>query len=431
MTKQSAGPAPKQAQQAGPGAYFGVPQLGTASRLIKDDANESLGLKGSATAMAPGADVKIDFTTLDQFDIVAGLKLIMTTSGTWTEGMGETLTLSPFFPATIVRNVSLKLQAAYSTINLTGPLHAIAQAFRPMWGGNQLAQLAPEPLCETVRTPTALTGSTPVVSGTEYTLDTVIDMPMGQWFDEYYELDLAGRPVGAPIYDTFVSPTFMAAEARKVTPAVTLAGALGITDGLDSPLVASPEDTTSLFSGGTFTASLYRDAWWMSGNPAANPRTHPWLYSRDMITTPTKGQAVVKNLIQDTNTGVGQVLSLWGFVWDPQANQGLGGIVPFSSIERFELVKGGSLQTFDIVPKLLSNRMNTLYGGTIQSNFPDGVFVVDFAKNPQGGRISNSGAVNTYVINGVTLNIHFKAGYAPSATSTCYMGVEALKIVTS
>jgi hypothetical protein len=55
----------------------------------------------------------------------------------------------------------------------------------------------------------------------------------------------------------------------------------------------------------------------------------------------------------------------------------------------------------------------------------------DFAMNQDGGYLTNANAINTYLLNGVSLNIRFNAGSVPGSRATVYLGVEALKLVTS
>ena len=60
-----------------------------------------------------------------------------------------------------------------------------------------------------------------------------------------------------------------------------------------------------------------------------------------------------------------------------------------------------------------------------------GAFVFDFALCEDGGYMTNAFAINTYLVNGVSLNIRFKSTAVPSSTATVYLGVEALKLATS
>jgi hypothetical protein len=399
-----------------PGQLFGVPKYSTQRRMVPDNQNQSLG----ATPLA-GSQVPVQTGKLDQLDIVGGIKQYQQQAGTWTAGEGKTLHNSPFGIAASILQSQYKLQAAYNTFNLTGPLASLIQGYRPMWGsrtpGQALATVDP------------FAAHTAVTSGS--TQNYHVDIPFAVKFDEYFDLTAQGDP-RAKIYDALVTPMYMAAQARVVTPSVTLAPFMGAGNALGSPVTIATDDTTSTFTGGVESIQIYRDAWWTANNPAGNPVQYPWLYTRDYFTQPTQGQNQVGVLIQNTGVSVGQVLSLFGFIWDPAANSGFGQIVPFTDIESFELVTGGSLQNLKLSPQALQDRMFSRYPGIAGVGAWNlGAFVFDFALSEDGSYLTNAHAINTYLVNGVQLNITFNAGSAPSSNSTVYLGVEALKLATS
>lgn len=410
------------ASPAAQSSLFGVPKYGTQPRFVLDNQNQALGFTPVAASQ-----ISVQTGKLDQLDIVTGIKMYTQYNATWTN-TGSGLAVSPFFPASLIQQITFKLQAAYNTFNLTGPLAAIIQAYRPMWGSKQVGVAYPNSFAQL-----NLTAGKPTF-GTAFTGVYAIDIPFAIDFDEYYDLDIAGNPLNR--YDeVIVTPMYMAAQARVVTPTVTIAPALSTLDLLGAPVSRPASDTTSTFSaqaGGGI--EMYRDAYWTANNPASNPPQFPWIYTRDYYTQPTSGQGKVGVLIQNTGVSVGQVLSLWGFVWDPAANSGLGAIVPFSSISTYELIIGGSLQRVFESAQAMQDRLQSLYGfynSADETSFPSGIFVFDFMLSKDGAYTSNRDAINTYLVNGVQLNITFKAGNVPSSTATVYVGVEALKMATS
>lgn len=401
-----------------PGSVFGYPKYGTQWRLIPDAGNES-------TSVTPvqGSQVNLPTTRFDQLDIVRGWKLEVTYVGNWTHGSGKTLTVSPFFPANVVAQITVKLQAAYNTFNQTGPLAAIIQAFRPMWGAKGVGTTTPDRF--------ATIGTTLPTSGVDTTETMVIDVPASIKLDEYYDLDAQGNPT-RKLYDAIISPTYMAAQARTVVPTVTFNQGLAINDLLNAPVSGVTGDTTSTFTDGAVDAGFTRDAFWTANNPASNPPQFAWLYTRDYIQQPTNGQAKVSVLLQNTGISLGQILSIYGFVWDPALNGGQGGTTPLANIATFEVVTGGSLQNWLTDPALMTDRCRSLYGHTVSAELATAnAFVFDWAMDEEGGYLTNSYAINTYLVNGVALNITFNNGSAPSSTSTVYLGVEALKLATS
>ena len=293
-----------------------------------------------------------------------------------------------------------------------------------MWGNRQVGVTNPDVFCQF--------GKNNPTYGTDLTLNTNIDIPFAFMFDEYFDLTASGDPA-RKVYDAWISPFYMAAQARVVVPTITIAPQLATGDLLGSPVSRLGTDTTSTYTDPAMSFQVNRNAWWTASSAAGNPPQYPWLYTRDYFTQPTAGQGQVGCLIQNTGVSVGQVLSLYGFVWDPQANGGLGAVVPMSDIDSFELVTGGSLQNMYVTPQQLTDKMRSAYGWNDgdDSTVPDGAFVLDFALSEDGGYISNANAINTYLVNGVQLNIKFKSGSVPSSTSTVYLGVEALKLATS
>lgn len=407
-----------QNQGAAPGAgsLFRVPKYSTRRRFVPDTLNTAV-----TVSPAGAAQVNVPLTKLDQLDIVKAVKMSITgLVETWTN-TGAGLTVSPFFPASAIQQINFKLQAAYNSFNQTGPLASIIQAFRPIYGWRK----------DTYSNRFANPGGNPTF-GTAYTSPgLVIDVPLSFHFDEYYDLNAKGDPV-RKVYDALVSPQFMAAQARVVTPTVVLAPAMTASDLLGGPVARASADTTSTYALGTAgTLRVSRDAFWTANSIAANPPQYPWQYTRDYFTQPTSGQSPVTILIQNTGVSVGQVMSLYGFVWDPARNSGLGGVVPLSTaIQKIQVVTGGSLLNYEFTPTEIADRMSSMYG-TALANFPDGVFVLDFALAQDGGYLTNEECINTYLVNGVAVVITFVAGQVPSSSSTVYLGVEALKMATS
>lgn len=413
-----------QSQQLAPGQMFGVPKYGTQRRMVPDNQNQALG-----ATVASGSQTVLQTGKLDQLDIVQGEKLYGTWSGAYVNPSAGAFDPSPFGLAAAFASIQFKLQAAYNTFNLTGPLASIIQNYRPQWGSRVPAanNAVSDPFATNVNVLAG--GNTPA-------LPFHIDVPFAIKIDEYFDLTAQGDPA-RKILDAIVSPVYMAAQARVVMPTILLSPALSVDNGLIAP-VSQTGSQNGTFSGGAFSGTLLRDAYWTAANAAANPPQYPWLYTRDYFQQPTQGQGKVGVLIQNTGVSVGQVLSLWGFVWDPAAKDGLGDVVPLSSIAEFELVTGGSLQNLALTPQALEDRMwsrnpNLLTGicGPNGTATGPGAFVLDFALSADGAYLSNAEAINTYLVNGVQLNITFNTGSAPSSSATVYLGVEALKLATS
>ena len=228
----------------------------------------------------------------------------------------------------------------------------------------------------------------------------------------------------------------MAAQSRVIVPTITFAPGISTNDLYNSPVSAASGDTTSTYTGGVGQsgkiASIYRDAFWTGQNPASNPPEYAWMYTRDYFKNPTNGQQQSNALIQNTGVSVGQVLSLCTMTWDPAGNSNKGAPVALSDIDHFELVTGGTLQNQKVDPYMVEDRMRSLYGSDVATNLiAAGIFVFDFAKSECGNYYSNADVINTYVVNGVSLNTIFKTDGTPGSNAATYVGVEALKLATS
>lgn len=430
MTQAIAGTSPGATNSSAPapGSLFGWPKYGTQPRFVPDQANAAIGVAAGGVPLA-ASQTSLQTTRLDQLDIVMGEKLYVQYTGRWTN-TGTALANSPFFPASIFQQITIQLQAAYKTFNLTGPLAAIHQTFRPMWGNRQIGMLNPDKFCQL-----GLAAAGPTY-GSTLTANYAIDIPFSMHFDEYFDLDIEGNPT-RQLFDVHVSPTFMAAQARSVTPTITLAPQLTTNDLLGGPVSRPSSDTTSTYTLAAFAAQMQRNAYWTASSDVANPPQFPWLTTNDFFTMPTGGQNSVQCLIQNTGVSVGQVLALYGFIWDPGITTTFstgGGVVPFSAVSSYQLVQGGSLISIQETPQMLQDRLALNYGiyaGTKTASWPSGIFIFDFALSEDGCVITNKNAINTYLVNGVSLNINFNSGSAPGANATVYMGVEALKFATS
>lgn len=407
-----------------PGSLFGVPMYGTQPRLIPDSGNNSIG-----GTLSQGSSTTLPTTRLDQLDIVRGMKVNLQTTNTWTAGSLQTLTASPWFPGNTISNIRFQLQAAYNTFNLPGFMAAAMQAYRPMWGDSAVGTISPDNF--------AIFGQAPNLAGTATPENYIVDIPFAFKFDEYFDLTAEGAPVGpngqlSRYYDVICGVQYMAAQSRVVVPTITFAPGIASLDAFNSPVSKASADTTSTYTGSVSVGKMYRDAWWTGQNPASNPPEYSWMYTRDYFKNPTNGQQQSLALIQNTGVSVGQVMSLCVATWDPAANGGIGAPVPFSSIDHFELVTGGTLQNLRVDPSMVVDRMRSLYGSTAATNLTNAGFAVfDFAKSECGSYYSNADCINTYLVNGVSINTYFKSGSVPSSTAATYVGLEALKLATS
>lgn len=413
-----------------PGQYFRWPGVGARSKFVPDSNNASV-----VTTLSQGSQIAAKTIKLDNLDVVRSLLWIITYAGTWAAGSGKTLTDSPFFPANLLQELSVQFESSFQTFRLPGILAQAMQSYRPgMSGPNSLAQLAqngqwPANLVQAIGN----SGGNPNpqtslllpkgVSDATTSMTLAYEVPVSMKFDRYWELNDAGQPAGPPIADAIVSPMYMAANTRNVTPKLLYCPGLTSQDLLGGGVSIASTDTLSSFSG-TATALLYRDAWYPA-SMAASPPVYGWQYSRDYIFWPTTGQGTVNVPLVSEEQGQGQILSIIGFTWDPAGASSYGAPVPLSSYSEIDLNFSSKLPIYQDSPQTNQYRWLVKHGALL----PKGFFGWDLAMT-EDGKLTNEEALNTLITAGVQVVQKFNSGSAPSSTSTTYIGLEMLKAVS-
>jgi hypothetical protein len=409
-----------------PGQYFRYPNVGARSKFVPDANNQSV-----VTTLSQGTQINAATTKLDNLDIVKALLLTIAYDVTWTAGGGKTLTQSPFFPWNGLQQIACQFESAFNTFRLPGILAAVMQTYRPalaqVQGVGQLAQMGAN--LQQGYTPTSKwTQSSqltqPSVSDASTAIPMQIEIPVSMGFDLYWEIDNLGRPMGPPIPRAIVSPQYMAANTRTVTPKVTYAPLLGSVNCLTAPVGIASTDATSTASG-TASLEIFRDGWYPTGIPASPP-VYGWQYSRDYLQNPTSGQAKINVPLDQDVAGQGQILSIVGFTWDPAANGGYGQCAPISAYQELDLNYSSKLPIYQDNPQSMQYRWLQKHGTIL----PEGFFGWDLALT-EDGKFTNEEALNTLITAGVQAQLTFNSGSVPSSTSTTYIGLEMLKAVSS
>jgi hypothetical protein len=414
--------------QAIPGQFFRYPNIGARSKFISDSNNEDV-----ATTLNTGTQISAATTKLDNLDIVKTLLFVINLAVEWTN-TGTTLKLSPFFPFNAVQQLSIQFESAFMTYRLPGALAAVMQQARPalsdpkglmkLTNMTTNVQQTNEPTSHWSQaselTPTGLTLDT----GTSQTIPLLFEVPVAMTFDLYWELDELGNAKGAPIPRAIVSPQYMAANTRTVTPKILYAPGISVEDLLGGAVAKGSTDVTSTFTG-TAAAQIFRDGWYPASQEASPP-VYGWQYSRDYLEQPTSGQSKVNVPLDQDVTGQGQILMVVGFVWDPAGASGFGAVTPLDDYAEIDLNFSSKLPIYQDTPQTMQYRWLGKHGILL----PDGFWGYDLALT-EDGRFTNEEAMNTLITAGCQVQLQFNSGSAPSATSTVYTGIEILKAVTS
>lgn len=420
----------QQTQQVVPGQLFRVPLLGAPPRSVYE---EGPAAPLTSITLNQSAQSQPNFNHFSNLDIIRGYLLELDFTTTFTQATGETLTPSPMFPANLVSNITVSMQAAYNTFNLPGWLAWVMQSYRSFLGPKAAtldtqegANVIPYKEAGANFYANTVSPATPGlaanVAGTQQTYSVYFEIPIAQYFDLYYELNPQDGGVLGAAPRAIVSPARMAATQRNVTPIVLFNALLGLSQ-YNSPIAKASGDTTSTGTGSVL-ATWFRDGWVPTDNPETEPPGYGWQYSRQSISIqPAQATSPTVNLADD-RAGQGQILSVVFGTWDPTLNSNQGGFTPPSDYSLLKLRKGSTVDLFQDTPNMNTLRWAERHGKAL----PFGLFGWDLALT-EDGRITNENALNTLVEAGCQIVPTYSA--VPSSGSTLYVGVESLQAVTN
>lgn len=428
-----------QQKQVAPGQFFRVPGMSTRPRFIPEGGNKNVRatLLTGQTATAP--TVKFD-----QADIIKGYLAVVNFTGTYTPGTGVTISPSPFAPMNLITRIKVQYEATYAPVNLSGIMAAVFQLYRPLFSApdsvglllndsaNAIGPYANKPLGGWPTPNTQLTkssGFTGAISGL-YNFTLFFEIAVSVLFDLYWPLNKTGSLANSqPLPRRIISPQYMAATTRNNVPQITFANPLstGATNVGKAPLAfksAGAATVTPTFTGHTVT-SIHRSAWF-PGNRAVTPPIDPWQYARQEINWPTNGTTSVTIPLDSQEADQGQIMSIIGYVYDPQATGGKGAVVPSTKIALVSLLYSSDVFIKQQTPATNQYLWATKHGSIL----PVGWFGWDLALTDDG-RLTNEELLNTLIQSGVQVRINFKTTASPpSSTAQVYLGIESLKFVT-
>lgn len=417
-----------------PGALFDIPLVPTVTQYYDElDSTDDL----SFTLPTSTATTLNGIQPLTQTDVVLDVELEMAISQTYTKGTGQTLTVSPWAPWNLLRDISMPSQNVYSSVEVSnGAYLAFVNAMRPLRHTEQRLNLYANPAGYDMASGTlfgnvnSAGAQSPLQIAAQYTdsvssYNLLMRIPIGIWFDEYWSLNALGQPVdpsGAliPPISTFVAPLYMASANKVVQPRLTLAAPFGSAD--QSPVYTTTNDasgdTASTFSG-SGTVSVRRYA--VRGQPASLPPAHAWQY-QVKESSKTMGATTKLTYMQDPQDG--QVLSSTLVLFDPGSGSA-GAPISTSSVKRLTYTYGSGAIAFQGTPQTLQRRFLAKHGFLP----PPGFYPLDHAVDDRG-RVTNRIAASqfdTYNTTGIGWTVEFST--APSDTATATLLSECLRLV--
>lgn len=411
-----------QAPALPPGALFLFPGISGQTEITENyDTNKDFttSINPSSSKSVPG------LIPFEQTTIVFMWELELSVSQDITVGTGQTVTTSPYFPYNIIKSINIDLQSTYPLYkNVQGIDMAILNAYRP-WnrGKDRRNNLTTNPaqIWATNNFSQPSLQTNPGLSYTSTGFFLGIEIPASIIIDRYYELAIDGTPdvsSNRGVHTAIVSPQYMAASSRKVTPKIEL------NQGFGSDLQSAPFNTTTNTASGdtattmtsSVTGNFRRVGVYDPPTELTAPPTYPWDYNFTVDEYALAGVAQYTVNLPPK----GQLLSTYLRFWDPNANGGLGAPIPLTNIESIVVSTGAGLVRYNDTPRSAQKRFLDQHGFLP----PVGVLVWDFAID-WAGKVTNATAINLLTTAGVKLEVIFTGNQ--SLTAVVYNGLELLQ----
>jgi len=318
---------------------------------------------------------------------------------------------SGYQPYSALQNVTLSIQNVFNSLNTNGIDLAIKNILWPWSRGgrydaaNLVSGLYPASL---ENRPYGGDG------GTLPNANFYYELGPAQYFDHYYEVDLAtGRAIsvnGVISQRIFAGVQYMGGTTRVIVPSLTFSPILG-----SNPNNAFYTGTATANGNGTATLTLDREGWFSQTSPAKMPAVTNWIpqYTTSFITIGSASEWVYE--IPKSY----QVLGLVFRFFDPSSGQ-----TP-SNIPRATVQVGSGIQLFDGSGTSVIKRMYDQFN-LLANLMPSGTYVFDFSHN-HNGELTNAHAINTYVTNGCIVKFELPSG--GSSEFGCYVSLYGLQYV--
>jgi len=395
------------------GALFNLPGITYWSEQIENN-------DGITTTLSASTQVTVQFpANLVNTDILYRERVEFAISQTITLGTGGTLNkTSEYFPYSFLGPMSLSMQNQFNTFDvLSGVDAAIFGVIRPEFPNTQ-----GDNVLEQTPNNNAYNSQANLISGSGFssassTINFSLDIPVGIWFDKYYDLDPDGQLRGnmGPSR-AFATPQLMSGSNRIVTPRMMF-----------NPINASTVDNgpynITLGTGGSLVASnvmgWQRKIVYQPRGASDTPILWGWQYSREAKQYGLSGRSTIDIPLPIT----GQLLSVYYRFFDPSAASGQGAVISVSTVKNLWLMYGSGLYKFQDTALRAQRRWIRQH---LNFGLWNGVLVHDMVIDEQG-LSSNQNCLNT--LDTSSCKIHFDFTTALSTTAYVVIGVEALRFV--
>ena len=397
------------------GSLFGLPGVTYWSEQV--EAND-----GVALSLSQGTQTVFQFpSNLFNTDILFRETIEISISATLTPGT-QTITVSPYFPYNYVGPVQLSMQNQFNTYDvLSGIDMKLFELARPQYQENQANMYWEQNPSTNAYGSQQNLQTASNYTNTSNSIAFNLDMPMGIWFDRYFDLSPDGqlRDNLGPTR-TFVTPQLMAGANRIVVPRITMNPAFAATFDNGPYMVSGPTTTPATFSG-TATTGWQRKIVYQPRAANDTPMLWGWQYSRESKQYSLSGRSTIDILLPTT----GQLLMVFYRLFDPQATAtgGLGAPININQVQNEWLQYGSGLFKYQDTPKRAQRRFMRQHQNVLP---PQGVIFHDLAIDEQGA-YSNANALNT--LDTSSCKVHFDFTTILSSSAYVVIGVEALRYV--
>jgi hypothetical protein len=364
--------------------------------------------------LGPTTQVQQQLKNVQNTDVIANYRLNVNLNVTapTNSTTPSDVAASPFQPYSALQNATMSIQNVFNSLNSNGIDLAIKNI---LWPWSRGARYDAAKLLTAGYPSSPESRSYGADGGTLPNATFYYDLGPAQYFDHYYEVDLAtGRAIsvnGVISQRIYAGVQYMGGTTRVIVPSLTFSPILG--SNINQSLYTG---TATANGSGTATLTLDREGWFSQTSPAKMPAITNWVpqFTTSFITIGGAAEWVYE--IPKSY----QVLGLVFRFFDPGFDGPLTTIVPKATVQ-----VGSGIQLFSGSGTTVIKRMYDQFN-LLGNLLPQGTYVFDFAHN-HNGEITNAHAINTYVTNGCIVKFELPSG--GSDQFGCYVSVYGLQYV--
>jgi hypothetical protein len=412
-SQQQSGPPPTARQLNGnpqlpQGSLFNLPGITYWSEQLENNDQTTLTLSSANQTVFqfPSNLTNTDVLFREMIDVSLNLTQAVNAGSVFT---------SAYQPYNYVGPMSLSMQNQFNTFDVPSGADAkVFELIRPQYSTIANDYFETNPNRSLTGAQALLSTFTSAPTFTTGTVNFSLDLPMGIWFDRYFDLDPDGQLRNIAPVRAFVTPQLMSGSNRIVTPRITFNPILASNND-NGPFVVNAAGPTA---SGVATLGWQRKIVYQPRSHTDTPILWGWQYSREAKQYSVSSRSTVDIVLPTT----GQLLCIYYRFFDPSAASG-GAPIALSTIKNAWLQYGSGLYKFQDTALRAQRRFQRQHNNSLPF---EGVIVHDMVIDEQG-YASNQNALNT--LDTSSCKIHFDFNSTLSSTAYVVIGVEALRYV--